>query len=91
LIPGQVFWRDGDVSYHLYARSADVSTERLVEVATSLIDPRLMEEEEPALSSSARGWLVTLGALASVAVGFALVVRRQTARRRPGEPSSQIS
>jgi len=82
-VPGQVFWRDGDTSYHLYARSEEVSTEDLVQVATSLIDPSLMEAEEPALSSTARGWLVTLGAVAVAVVAFGWVVRRR-ARQEPG-------
>lgn len=38
-VPGQVFWseKDDDVSYHLYARSEDVTVDDLLAVATSLI------------------------------------------------------
>jgi hypothetical protein len=39
-VPGQVFWRekDDDASYHLYARSDDVTVDELLAIATPLID-----------------------------------------------------
>lgn len=78
-VPGQVFWRDGDVSYHLYARAEDVTIDKLVEVATSLIDPRLLETAASAdapANKTARGWLVVLVAVGIAAAAFALVARR---------------
>ena len=85
-VPGQVFWRDGDISYHLFARSGDVSTERLVRVATSLIDPSLLRAEERREAHAGRtvpGWLVVLGALAAAGAVVGVVVRRRGAASPP--------
>ena len=85
-VPGQVFWRDGDISYHLYARSGDVSTERLVKVATSLIDPSLLRTEERREAHAGRtvpGWLVVLGALAAAGAMVGVVVWRRGAAAPP--------
>lgn len=85
-VPGQVFWRDGDISYHLFARSGDVSTERLVRVATSLIDPSLLRAEERREAHAGRtvpGWLVVLGALAAAGAMVGVVVRRRGAAAPP--------
>ena len=51
-LPGQVFWRDEDTSYHLYARSDEVATDELVQIATSLIDPKLLEKTAAADSGA---------------------------------------
>ena len=82
-VPGQVFWRDGDTSYHLYARSEEVSTDELLDVATSLIDPSLMDSDDSWLSQPARGWLVTLGAVAAAGLVISLVQRRRRAVMAP--------
>jgi hypothetical protein len=87
-LPAQVFWQSGDTSYHLYARSAKVATDELVEIATWMIDPRLLPEEEPALGSTARGWLVTLGAIVAAALFVLVVVLRR--RPRGGHPASAV-
>jgi hypothetical protein len=87
-VPGQVFWRDGAVSYHLYARTDDVTIEKLVEVATSLIDPSLLRGAAAADSRAnrtARGWAVTLAAIAVVAAMVAVVVRRRKASTPPAD------
>jgi hypothetical protein len=83
-VPGQVFWRDGELSYHLYARSQDVTIHKLVEVATSIIDPKLLETATTAdagapANKTARGWLVVLVAVGIAAVAFVLVARRRKA------------
>lgn len=82
-VPGQVFWRDHDLSYHLYARSEEVTIDEFVDVATSLIDPTLLEVHEDAPNRTARGWLVTLVAITMVAVVVAVVVRRRKAVAPP--------
>ena len=38
-LPAQVFWRDGTVTYHLYARTGAVSAARLVAVARGMLEP----------------------------------------------------
>jgi hypothetical protein len=86
-VPGQVFWRDRDLSYHLFARSEEVTTDELVEVATSLIDPSLLRAAEAADSRSnrtARAWVVTLAAVAIAAAVFILAARR---RKVAGPPT----
>lgn len=87
-VPGQAFWRDGDLSYHLYARSDDVTIDELVKVATSLIDPSLLESAEAADSKesrTARGWLVVLVAVGIAAAAFVLVARRRKAAAPPAD------
>ena len=38
-LPAQVFWRDGTVTYHLYARTGAVSAAHLVTVARGMLEP----------------------------------------------------
>jgi len=80
-IPGQVFWRGGDASYHLYARSDAVTTEELVGVAQSLIEPGVAAEGAPEPASATWPWWVVGGvAAAAVAAALAWLALR---RKRP--------
>lgn len=82
-LPGQVFWRDGDRSFHLYARSNTVSTEQLVAIARSLIEPAADVAQEPAATQASSSWqwwvagCVAAGAAAGVIT--LLVLRRKRA------------
>lgn len=85
VVPGAVFWRAGDASYHLYARSKTVTTAALVALARSMIEPR-----PPAVAhahGSTRPWWLGLGALGGAAiVATAAVVAR---RQKKGAPAPQ--
>jgi hypothetical protein len=90
VVPAQVFWRTGDTSYHLYARSKAVTADRLVAVARSLIEPRPAAVPQSAPSSSS--WLWLAGASAAFIALIAVVImlrlrRRSTATPSPGTPS----
>ena len=89
-VPAQVFWRDGDMSYHLYARSEAVTVDRLVAVARTLIEPVAAAEPDlpvqaaappvPAAPSGAASWQWWVAGclLAGAAALATMVVRRRT-------------
>lgn len=87
-VPGQVFWRDGDSSYHLYARAKAVTTDKLVAVARSLIEPRPGDTggSGSAPSSSAAAWPRWVGAAAALAAVTVLVILFGLRKRRAAAP-----
>ena len=94
-VPGQVFWRDGDTSYHLYARSDAVTADKLVAIARSLIEPVAGVEPEPATqstpstSSSWQWWVAGCVLAGAVAIAAIVVRRRRTAGSAPPHEAPQ--
>lgn len=78
-LPAQVFWRDRDVTYHLYARSSAVSLADLKAVARGML---VASPAKPAVAVETRGarpwWgaVLFVGALVVLAV---VLARRRTA------------
>jgi hypothetical protein len=90
-VPAQVFWRAGDQSYHLYARSDSVTADTLLAVAGSMIAPPVDTGSQPVAeqrqaSSFASSWWLVLGAAAATvfAAALALAILR---RRRAAPPA----
>ncbi|HMK92290.1 MAG TPA: hypothetical protein VK576_04765 [Thermoleophilia bacterium] len=78
-LPAQVFWRDRDVSYHLYARSPSLGTDQLVAVARSMIEPASAAPAPSPHTAGAARWAGRLlgATVLSVLAVAAVVVRRQ--------------
>ncbi len=71
-VPAQVFWRDGTVTYHLYARTGAVSAARLVTVARGMLEP---PAPAPVASESGAGhpwWWAAI--LVAMLLGLAVVL-----------------
>jgi hypothetical protein len=79
-IPAQLFWRQGDRSYHLYARSKRVTSGELVTVARSMLG--VQRPSPPMLGRSSWPWAVGIAVGAAVLIAaVTLVVWRK--RRKP--------
>ena len=82
-VPAQVFWRDGTVTYHLYARTGAVSAAHLVTVARGMLEPVAGTAAAPASaadqSKSGHPWW-----WAAILVAVLLVLAVGLYVRRPG-------
>ena len=86
-VPGQLFWQQGHVSYHLYARSKAVTTGQLVVAARSMLGVGAESGQKPAPTSSWSWWLgLAVGLFVVAATGGFVVWRR--ARRSTPPPDS---
>ena len=83
-LPGQVFWRAGNRSYHLYAPPNTSTTGGIVAVARSMIEPPSPQKVQRSGSSSWLWW-VGLAVLVVAAMAAAIVIglRRRTAVASP--------
>jgi hypothetical protein len=60
LVPGQLFWRTRDATYHLYDHAGSVTIDHLVAVARSMLSPATAAQAVPmplAATSHGRWWL----------------------------------
>jgi hypothetical protein len=89
-VPGQVFWRDGDRSYHLYARSDAVTTDKLIAVAHSMIEPQPVADVGGTDSKPASWpWWQALGvAAAAEAVMLAVILLPRRKTKVPSPPKA---
>jgi hypothetical protein len=82
-VPAQVFWRDGDATYHLYAREKGVSVTDLTSVARSMLVTQV--HFAPPAAAAGRGghpwWWAAV--LVAALVALAVVLTRLTARPHP--------
>ena len=100
-IPSQLFWSAGDRSYHLYAQSPSVTTDKLVAVARSMLGLPFDSAQMLAgsgHSSSGGGdksgswlWLSWIGfaALVAAVIGVAILQERWRQRRLAPPPETQ--
>jgi hypothetical protein len=84
-IPGQVFWRAGDVTYHLYARSRTVTVHDLLTAASSIIEPGATAAGPPPSP-----WVLRLGAglVAAGAAAAVIVLLRRGRETAATDPSA---
>jgi hypothetical protein len=88
--PSQVFWRAGNTSYHLSARSKAVTTHRLLVVARSMVDPGFVSGARRPVASRPLPWLpwLLLGVAVVTMAAMALMLGLQ--RRRPTAPQPSV-
>ena len=83
-LPGQVFWRAGNRSYHLYAPPNASTTADIVAVARSMIEPPSPQKVQRSGSSSWLWWVgLAVVVVAVIAAAVVLNSRRRTAVASP--------
>ena len=83
-LPGQVFWRAGNRSYHLYAPQNASTTAGIVAVARSMIEPSSPQKVQRSTSSSWPWWVgLAVLVVAAMAAAIVLGLRRRTAIASP--------
>jgi hypothetical protein len=82
-VPAQMFWRDGAVTYHLYARTRDVKLEDLTAAATQMLEGPPLPVGPPAAPERHPWWWAVVLSAALVALAAFLI--RRAARPVPAQ------